>query len=66
MMKKLMSFLHSYYQKYGGRMGVNAVKFWDWQFRGDVKAKALFCNPSADSELGKIGFTFQTKNGICG
>jgi hypothetical protein len=55
----------SYYQKYGGRMGKNAVAFFDWQLKGDEKAKALFCNPGADSELIKLGFSFKAKNGIC-
>jgi hypothetical protein len=46
-------------------MAKTAVAFYDWKLKGDEKSKALFCNPKPDSALVKLGFTFQTKNGIC-
>ena len=46
----------TYYQKYGGKMGKGAVDFFSWQQKGDQSKKALFCNPSADSDLVKAGF----------
>ena len=54
----------SYYQRYGGSMGKAAVAFFKWQQKGDATQKATFCSP-ASSQLVKIGFKIQTKNGLC-
>jgi hypothetical protein len=55
----------TYYQKYAGKMGKAAVTFLKWQFKDDKQSKALLCNPGADSELVKIGWKIESKNGIC-
>jgi hypothetical protein len=55
----------SYYQKSGGRMGKAASAFFKWQFKGDTASKALFCSPTTDSFLGKLGFQIESKNGMC-
>ena len=46
-------------------MGKAAVKFLKWQFKDDKGAKALLCNPAADSELKKVGWQIESKNGMC-
>jgi hypothetical protein len=54
----------TYYQKYGGKMGKAAVSFFKWQQKGDTSQKSKFCNSGA-SELVRLGFKIQTKNGLC-
>ena len=41
-----------------------AVAFFKWQQKGDNTQKATFCSP-ASSQLTKIGFKIETKNGLC-
>jgi hypothetical protein len=55
----------TYYQKYAGKMGKAATYFLKWQFKGDMQAKKLFCNPAKDSELLKVGWRIESKNGMC-
>jgi len=54
----------TYYQKYGGKFGRAAVAFFKWQQKGDSASKALFCSP-ASSELTKVGFKIESRNGMC-
>lgn len=53
----------TYYQMNGGKMGKAAVKFFDWQLKGNMTAKAEFC--SKTSSLTGIGFKIESKNGLC-
>jgi len=55
----------TFYQKYGGKTGKAAVALLKWRFKGDLKAKELFCSPAADSEIIKMGFDIRSKNGFC-
>lgn len=55
----------TYYQRAGGAIGKFAVALLKWQFKGDEDSKKLFCEAKTDSELVKLGFTIQAKNGMC-
>jgi hypothetical protein len=57
--------LGSYYVKGGGRTGKATVAFLQWQQKGDMSKRALFCDPAADSMLIKDGWNISSKNGMC-
>jgi hypothetical protein len=60
-----MGHIGSYYQKSGGRMGKIAVRFLQWKFKDQKDLKEEFCGNSTSSELVKLGFKIQSKNGMC-
>jgi hypothetical protein len=55
----------TYYQRSAGKIGNAAVKYLNWQYKNNTGNKALFCNPQADSEFIKAGWTIWAKNGMC-
>jgi hypothetical protein len=46
----------------GGKFGKAAVAFFEWQFRGDEKAKAKFTDPNSEGSLVKDNWNVTMKN----
>jgi hypothetical protein len=57
--------LGTFYQKRGGTQGQALVQYFNWKQKDDMKAKALFCSPAADSQFVKAGWQIVAKNGMC-
>jgi hypothetical protein len=51
----------TYMEKQGGKFGKVAVKFFNWQMKGDAAAGALFLKPEA-SALAADGWKIEAKN----
>lgn len=45
----------------GGKFGKAAVAFFEWQFRGDAKAKAKFTDPASEGSLVKDNWNVTMK-----
>jgi len=46
----------------GGKFGKAAVAYFEWQFRGDPKAKLKFTDPNSEGSLAKDNWTVTLKN----
>jgi hypothetical protein len=51
----------TYFDAYGGKYGKAAVAWFNWHFKNDAAAKALFLSP-ASSSLTKDGWTIKSRN----
>jgi hypothetical protein len=46
----------------GGKFGKAAVAYFEWQFRGDPKARLRFTDPNAEGSLVKDNWTVTLKS----